>query len=78
MLQQFITNNLTLSSIIIFIIIFSIVQIAKPAFLYNDNGTIREFGIGYRNKTIVPIWLFSIILGILSYLFVIYLTKINW
>ena len=78
MLQQFINNNITLTSIIIFIIIFSIVQIVKPAFLYNDNGTIREFGIGYRHKTIVPIWLFSIILGILSYLFVIYLTKITW
>ena len=74
---QFINNNITLSAIIIFIVIFAIVQYAKPAFLYNENGTIREFGIGYRNKTIVPVWLFSILLGILSYLFVIYLTKLN-
>ena len=75
MLQQFITNNITLTSIIIFLLLFSIVQIAKPAFLYDENGAIREFGIGYRNKTIVPVWLFSIILGILSYLFVIYLSR---
>jgi hypothetical protein len=44
----------------------------KPAFLYNKDGSIREFGIGYKNKTIVPLWLFSIILGILTYLFVMY------
>jgi len=73
----FINNNITLVAIIIFVIIFSIVQFAKPAFLYNENGTIREFGIGYRNQTIVPVWLFSIILGILCYLFVLYLTKIQ-
>ena len=44
----------------------------KPGFLYNRDGSLREFGIGYTNKTIVPLWLFSIILGILSYVFVLY------
>jgi hypothetical protein len=44
----------------------------KPEFLYNKNGSIREFGVGYKNKTILPVWLFSILLGILSYLFVLY------
>jgi hypothetical protein len=44
----------------------------KPACLYNRDGSIREFGIGYRNKTIFPIWLLSLCLGILCYLFVMY------
>ena len=44
----------------------------KPAFLYNRDGSIRDFGVGYKNKTIVPLWLFSIILSIFSYLFVLY------
>jgi hypothetical protein len=48
------------------------IQMIKPAFLYNNDGSIREFGVGYRNKTILPIWLLSLILGILSYLFVMY------
>ena len=72
MLRQFIRNNITLVSIIIFIIIFGLVQLYKPFFLYNQDGSIRPFGIGYKNKTIVPIWLFSIILGIFCYLFVLY------
>ena len=44
----------------------------KPACFYNKDGSIREFGIGYKNKTILPIWLLSLILGILSYLAVMY------
>jgi len=44
----------------------------KPAFLYNKDGSVREFGIGYKNKTILPIWLLSLVLGICSYLVVMY------
>jgi hypothetical protein len=72
MLRKFIRNNITLVAIVIFIILFGLVQLCKPPFLYNKDGSIRPFGIGYKNKTIVPVWLFSIILGIFSYLFVLY------
>jgi hypothetical protein len=72
MLKTFTKNNVTLVAVIIFIFIFAIVQMIKPCFLYKQDGSIREFGVGYRNKTIMPIWFFSIILGVLSYLFVLY------
>ena len=72
MIKNFIRNNNTFVSIIIFISIFSFVHLIKPAFLYKSDNSVREFGIGYKNKTILPIWLLSIILGILSYLFVMY------
>jgi len=72
MLRAFTRNNIPLVSILLFISIFALAQILKPAFLYKNDGSIREFGVGYKNKTIMPVWLFSIILGILSYLFVLY------
>ena len=72
MLRSFIRNNITLTSIILFIIIFATVHVMKPSCLYKQDGSIREFGVGTKNKTIMPIWLFSIILGILCYLFVSY------
>jgi hypothetical protein len=72
MLRTFIRNNITLSAIALFIIIFLAVHSAKPKFLYKLDGSIREFGVGTKNKTFMPVWLFSIILGILSYLFVTY------
>jgi len=68
----FIRNNPILVSIILFITLFVIFQLIKPGFLYKDDGSLRQFGIGYKNKTILPVWLLSIILGILSYLFVRY------
>ena len=72
MSKNYIRENPTLISVIIFLIIFGVIQIAKPSCFYNKDGSIREFGIGYKNKTIFPIWLLSIVLGILCYLGVIY------
>jgi uncharacterized membrane protein YozB (DUF420 family) len=70
--RAYIRENATLFAIVLFLIIFVSIQMIKPAFLYNKDGSIREFGVGYRNKTILPIWLLSLILGILSYLIVMY------
>ena len=72
MLRLFIAENVTTAAIILFIILFGIIHTSKPAFIYKSDGSLREFGVGYKNKTILPIWLMSIILGILSYLFVLY------
>ena len=72
MLRTFTKNNTTLVSIVIFLIIFSIIQMLKHNFLYNNDGSLREFGVGFKNKTILPLWLFSIVLGILTYILVLY------
>lgn len=72
MYRNYIRENITLVSVVLFIIIFGIIQMMKPACFYNRDGSIREFGIGYRNKTILPIWLMSLVLGILCYLAVMY------
>jgi uncharacterized membrane protein YidH (DUF202 family) len=70
--RNFIRENITLFAIILFVIIFGLIQLMKPACLYNKDGSMREFGIGYKNKTILPMWLLSLVLGILCYLIVIY------
>lgn len=72
MYRTYIRENITLVSVVLFVIIFGSIQMMKPACFYNRDGSIREFGIGYRNKTILPIWLMSLILGILCYLAVLY------
>ena len=78
MYKQFIRKNVPLVSILLFIIIFGSIQMLKPSFLYNKDGSLREFGVGYKNKTILPVWLLSLVLGILSYVLVIfYITKIR-
>ena len=77
MYKTYIRENITLVAVILFVIIFGLIQMAKPACFYNRNGSIREFGIGYKNKTILPIWLFSLLLGILCYLAVLYYVNIQ-
>ena len=72
MYKTYIRENITLFAIILFVAIFGSIQLMKPACFYNRDGSLRDFGVGYRNKTIMPLWLMSIILGILSYLFVLY------
>ncbi len=72
MYRNLVRDNVTLVSIIAFVIVFYAIQAMKPSFLYNTNGSIRDFGVGYKNKTILPIWLLSIILGIVCYLCVMY------
>jgi hypothetical protein len=71
MFKKYVRENSPLAAIILFLFIFGSIQIIKPVCFYNKDGSIRHFGVGYKNKTILPIWLLSIILGILSYLAVL-------
>jgi hypothetical protein len=73
--KNIIRNNLAGAAIVLYIVVFMLVQYANPSFLYNEDGSLREFGIGYSSKTVLPIWLVAIILGILSYLFVYYVSR---
>ena len=70
--RPFIRNNSVLVAIVLFLVLFIFIQFGKPGFLYKSDGSLREFGVGYRNKTILPVWLLSIILGILCYLFILF------
>jgi hypothetical protein len=70
-----IRNNLAGAAIVLYTLVFMLVQYMNPSFLYNEDGSLREFGIGYSSKTVLPIWLVAIILGILSYLAVYYISR---
>lgn len=59
-------NKLNIA-ILVFMILFIVVQFVKPSFLFKQDGSLREFGLGYRNKTVVPMWLVVLILSIFSY-----------
>lgn len=72
MYRRFVRKNITLVSIVIFLFLFTVVVLLKPVFLYNKDGSFRNFGIGYKNKTVVPMWLVAIILAILAYFSVLY------
>jgi len=72
MLKGFVRYHKLSISIILFLILFSIIHLSKPTMLYNDDGSFREFGVGYRHKTVIPIWGVSIVIAIFSYLTIMY------
>ena len=74
---MYIKKNITLFSLILFLMIYVCIYILRPKFLFNNDGSIRVFGVGYKNKTILPLWLLSIIIGIFSYLLVLYFSIYN-
>jgi len=70
-----IKSNRLVYSILLFLALFSIVHFLKPGLIYNEQGGFRQFGIGYKHKTVIPIWTISIVLAIACYLFLFYLEK---
>jgi hypothetical protein len=59
-------------TIFLFLVLFTLIHLLKPVLIYEKNGSFREFGVGYRHKTVIPIWVVSIVLAILCYLTVSY------
>ena len=59
-------------AITVFLCLMILVHVTKPAFIYNEQGGFRPFGLGYRNYTVFPIWIVSMVLAILSYLLVLW------
>lgn len=69
--KSFVQKNKTNFAIAIFLIVFTLFHYVKPSFAYGKEGEFRQFGVGYKNKTVVPIWLVSIAIAIFSYLAVL-------
>jgi hypothetical protein len=69
--KRYVRLNKVSIAILLFILSFTVIHIVKPKLVYNEDGSFRPFGLGFRHKTVVPIWVVAIILAILSYLFVL-------
>jgi len=59
-------------AIILYIVAYGLIIMVRPSFLYKSDNTLRQFGIGYKNKTILPMWLLAFIMGVVCYLAVLY------
>jgi len=67
-----IRNHKVSFAIILFLVVFISIHALKPALFYNKEGGFRPFGLGYRHKTVIPIWIIAIVVAIFSYLAVSY------
>ena len=70
--RTFIRNNITSISIGVFLALYSFIIFIKPGFMYNHDGSLRQFGLNSNQKTILPVWSIAILLSIIAYFFVLY------
>lgn len=68
----FIRKNITVFAIVIFIILYCLLVFSKTSLIFNEDGSLREFGVGYTRRTVLPAWLMAIIIAIISYFIVLY------
>jgi hypothetical protein len=59
--------NVIYISIIAFSVILLLVHCVKPTMVYAPDGSLRQFGIGYRHKTVVPLWFIVLLTSAVSY-----------
>lgn len=65
--------------IVIYVGLYLIINQIKPEIIFNtDEDNLRQFGVGYKEKTIFPLWLVSIILAIFSYFIVCYIYHLKY
>jgi len=74
--KLFIRQNKVNVAIFLFLALFFLIHYNKPGLIYTKDGGFREFGVGYRNKTVIPIWFVAIILAIMCYFFVVFYTAV--
>jgi hypothetical protein len=71
-LRMYARRHAAPTAVALFLAVFGLTAyIIKPAFLFRPDGTPREFGVGFRNKTFMPLWLFSLLTGVLCYFAVV-------
>jgi len=65
--------------IALYICLYLLIVYFKPSFVYDEkNECFRQFGVGYKNTTFLPLWLLSIIIAIASYFIIIYLLHLKY
>ena len=69
-------NNNIKKTIMIYTIIMGAIIYFKPSMIYQNNGNLKKFGIKNKKGTVFPLWIIAIITAIISYYFVIFVTKV--
>ena len=57
-------------AILVFMGVFYLAYKSNSTLFFNSDGSLKQFGVGYKHKTVVPLWLFAILSGIVVYIVV--------
>ena len=54
-IYNFIQQQRLTTTILLYICIMGLMIYSKPSFLFNIDDSIKQFGIGYQSKTVLPL-----------------------
>ena len=77
MFEPTIRRNIVIISIIIYLLIYYLCIKLKPGFLYTRDGSLRSFGLGYKNKTVIPGWVLVTFISILVYFSLMHYVRVD-
>ena len=72
-MRDFIQKYRMLTTFILFLTFFSLIMIIKPPFVFNRDGSFKDFGLGYTNRSVLPIWVISIVFAIMAYYIILFI-----
>jgi len=75
--RNFVKKNKIYLAVFLFIFLYFLILQFKPSLIFENDGSLRHFGMGYSKRSIIPAWLFAIILAIFSYFSVLYYSSNN-
>jgi hypothetical protein len=65
--------------LVVYFILYGLLLWAKPDIIYDPTkSALRPFGVGYRNSTILPLWLASLLLAMAAYFIVLYVIHVRY
>lgn len=70
-----IRNNFKLWIVTVYFFLVAGFLYLKPALAFGEEGRIRPFGTGDREKTVFPLWWWIFILAVVAYMAVLFLVK---
>lgn len=70
-----IRNNFKLWVVTVYFFLVAGFLYLKPALAFGEEGRIRPFGTGDREKTVFPLWWWIFILAVVAYMAVLFLVK---
>lgn len=65
--RSYVKTNIIRISVAAFVVIYLALISCRSSYLYTDEGSLREFGIGKSGKTVLPAWLAAVLLAIVVY-----------
>lgn len=73
-----IRNNFKMWIVTVYFFLTAAFLYLKPAVAFGEEGRIRSFGVGDKQKTVFPLWWWMFVIAVTSYMICLFLVKFQF